>query len=560
MLPMTSFISCTFLSFLLFFSISSAKTTTSFLQPPPPPSSPSSSSPENDLIHEACKASRDPPTCESTLSQSSHVPPPNSTLLDVIQSATWASSENLNLAILMVNDILNSSAENLNLSIAAWNCVEGLVYSAYRTGSTAENLPRGRMKDSRAWMSAALAYQAGCSSGLKTANGGFNSKVNETVAFLDGLIGITTNSLGMMVNYDNFGNESGSWGPPKTERDGFWDRVNGSSDGVGSGFDFNGGVPSGLKAIVTVCKGGGCDYETVQEAVNVAPDNDASRRFVIWIKAGLYEETVRVPLEKKNVVFLGDGMGKTVIAGSLNVGMPRVSTYNTATVGVIGDGFMASGVTFHNTAGPVEHQAVAFRSQSDLSVIENCEFISNQDTLYAHSLRQYYKSCRIQGNVDFIFGNAAAFFQDCIILVAPRQIKPEKGETNAVTAQSRTSPAQSTGFVFHNCVINGTEEYMALYYSNPSVHRNFLGRPWREYSRTVYINSTIEALISPEGWLPWNGDYALATLYYGEYANSGPGANVTGRVSWSSRIPDEHVQAYSVHNFIQGDGWIPASS
>mgnify|MGYP004723551137 CR=1 FL=1 len=92
-------------------------------------------------------------------------------------------------------------------------------------------------------------------------------------------------------------------------------------------------------------------------------------------------------------------------------------------VGVIGDGFMASGVTFQNTAGPVEHQAVAFRSQSDLSVIENCEFISNQDTLYAHSLRQYYKSCRIQGNVDFIFGNAAAFFQDCVILVAPRQIE-----------------------------------------------------------------------------------------------------------------------------------------
>ena len=248
------------------------------------------------------------------------------------------------------------------------------------------------------------------------------------------------------------------------------------------------------------------------------------------------------------------------LANKLSVVLHFLKYFVNLFVGVIGDGFMASGVTFQNTAGPVEHQAVAFRSQSDLSVIENCEFISNQDTLYAHSLRQYYKSCRIQGNVDFIFGNAAAFFQDCVILVAPRQIEPEKGETNAVTAQSRTSPAQSTGFVFHNCVINGTEEYMALYYSNPSVHRNFLGRPWREYSRTIYINSTIEALISPEGWLPWNGDYALATLYYGEYANSGPGANVTGRVSWSSRIPDEHVQAYSVHNFIQGDGWIPASS
>lgn len=220
---------------------------------------------------------------------------------------------------------------------------------------------------------------------------------------------------------------------------------------------------------------------------------------------------------------------------------------------------MASGLTFQNTAGSAAHQAVAFRSMSDLSVIENCEFIGNQDTLYAHSLRQYYKSCRIQGNIDFIFGNAAAYFQDCLILVAPQQLDPEKGETNVVTAHSRTDPAQSTGFVFQNCLINGTAEYMALYFSKPSIHRNFLGRPWKEYCRTVFINCTVEALISPEGWLPWNGEFALRTLYYGEYGNIGPGANLSGRVAWSSKIPTEHVQAYSLHNFIQGDEWIPKS-
>lgn len=225
----------------------------------------------------------------------------------------------------MVNDILNSTADNLNLTTAAKNCLEGLVYSKYRTGLTVEKLPRGRIKDSRAWMSAALAYQVGCSSGLKNVNGG--SKVNETAAFLDSLIGLSSNALGMMVNYDNFGEESRFWSPPKTERDGFWDRVNGTRSGTGSG------IPSGLKANVTVCKGGGCDYKTVQEAVNVAPDNNVGRSFVIWIKEGIYEEIVRVPLEKKNVLFLGDGVGKTVITGSLNVGMPGISTQNSATVG-----------------------------------------------------------------------------------------------------------------------------------------------------------------------------------------------------------------------------------
>lgn len=126
--------------------------------------------------------------------------------------------------------------------------------------------------------------------------------------------------------YDVFGKQIGSWAPPRTERDGFWENDNGS--GLVAG---NLGLPSGLKPDVTVCKGGACDYSTVQEAVNGVPNY--GNRYVILIKEGVYEETVRVPLEKKNVVFLGDGMGKTVITGSGNVGQPGVSTYNSATVG-----------------------------------------------------------------------------------------------------------------------------------------------------------------------------------------------------------------------------------
>lgn len=221
---------------------------------------------------------------------------------------------------------------------------------------------------------------------------------------------------------------------------------------------------------------------------------------------------------------------------------------------------MARDITFKNTAGGEAHQAVAFRSDSDLSIIENCEFLGNQDTLYAHSLRQFYKSCRIEGNVDFIFGNSAAIFQDSVILICPRQISPEKGENNAVTAHGRTDPAQSTGFVFQNCVINGTDEYMGWYYKKPKVHKNYLGRPWKEYSRTVFIHCYLSLIITPQGWMPWSGDFALSTLYYGEFENTGPGANISGRVAWSSEIPTNHVFGYSVQNFIQGDEWIPVST
>ncbi|KAF2284385.1 hypothetical protein GH714_021337 [Hevea brasiliensis] len=407
----------------------------------------------------------------------------------------------------MVKSILANSAGNVNRTTAAKNCIEQLGNSEYRISSTLDALPRGRNKDARAWMGASLVYQYDCWNNFKYAND--TSQTNETMAFLNTLQMITSNALSMLMAYDVYGNQTTSWTPPKTERDGFWE-----GSGSGGNLGLRGGFPSKLTADVTVCKdgSGGC-YKTVQEAVDAAPDNQVSKKFVVHIKAGVYNEIVRIPLEKKNVVFLGDGMGKTVITGSLTVGQPGISTYNTATVAVLGDGFMASGITFQNAAGPPTHQAVAFRSDSDLSYIENCEFLGNQDTLYAHSLRQFYKSCRIQGNVDFIFGNSAAVFQDCQILVSPRQVKPEKGENNAVTAHGRIDPAQPTGFVFQNCSINGTPEYMALYNSKPKVHKNYLGRPWKEYSRVVYINCNFEALITAQGWLPWSGDFALKTLY-----------------------------------------------
>ncbi|KAL5555636.1 hypothetical protein UlMin_037872 [Ulmus minor] len=548
---MVSLLFISVLSLSLFFSLSSAANNHNHRRPPTPKPSPTSPSPP---ITQACKATRFPQQCESSLTQFQN---PNPNPIQIIQAAIRISSDNLQKAQSMVKSILDSSTGSKNRSTASKNCLEVLHNSEYRLSLTNDALPRGRNKDARAWLSAALVDQYDCWSALKYAND--TRLVDQTMSFLDSLQKLTSNALSMMTSYDNFGNATGSWAPPRTERDGFWE----SGSGGGSDLGSRGGFPSKLTADATVCKdgSGGC-YKTVQDAVNAAPENLVNgKRFVIHIKEGVYEEIVRVPLEKKNVVFLGDGMGKTVITGSLDVSMPGISTYNTATVGVLGDGFMASGITFQNKAGPLAHQAVAFRSNSDLSIIENCEFIGNQDTLYAHSLRQFYKQCRILGNVDFIFGNSAAFFQDCQILVRPRQANPEKGGNNAVTAQGRTDPAQSTGFVFQNCVINGTEEYMKLYYSKPKAHRTYLGRPWKEYSRTVYIRCNMEAIIQPDGWLPWSsgGDFAQKTLYYGEFENSGKGSNSASRVAWSSQIPAEHVYTYSVRSFIQGDDWIPTS-
>ncbi|GJT12380.1 probable pectinesterase/pectinesterase inhibitor 51 [Tanacetum coccineum] len=504
-----------FISFLVLIS-----STSNFAVDHHPPGKHAASSP-SDQIRQACKATRNQTLCESSFSKSSNLTTPTK----IIQTALSMSLNNIHTAQAKVQEILITSKNNPNRTTAAKNCMEHLRNSEYRIKSTLEVLPHGKIKDARAWTSAGFAYQYDCWSGLNNVND--TKIVVDTMSFImTFLISYTSNALSMIRAYDVFGDNTAMWGPPKTERDGFWENAMGGRGGKGLG------LPVGLKVDVTVCKGagGGCKYGTVQEAVNAAPDWGGGRRFVILVKAGVYKETVRVGLEKQNVVILGEGMGRTVITGDLSVGQSGISTYNTATVGVLGDGFMASNLTFENTADLNAHQAVAFRTTSDQSIMEDC-------------------------NVDFIFGNSAAIFQDCTILVRPRQDKAEKGEDNALTAHARNDPAQSTGFVFQNCLINGTEEYMKIYYSNPKVHKNFLGRPWKEFSRTVFIGCTLEALITREGWMPWKGEFGLTTLYYGEYNNSGKGSDTTRRVKWSSRIPPEHVNVYFTTNFIQSDQW-----
>ena len=311
------FLSLLFL--ILFFSLSSASR--HHHSSPTPTRTPSS------LIQQVCKATRFPDQCASSLSQSKQLPA-DPTPLQLIYSSISVSSDNLRTAQSMVKSILASSSGSQNRTTASTNCLEVLDNAQYRISiTTNEALPQGNLKNARAWMGSSLVSQYDCWSALKYAND--TSLTNETMSFLDSLTHLTSNALSLLFSYDNFGNNTASWVPAKTERDGFWEAVEKSGGGGG----FSGGVPTNLKADVTVSKDGSGSYKTVQEAVNAAPENGGGKRFVIRIKAGVYEETVRIPLAKKNVVFLGDGIGKTVITGSLNVGQPGISTYNTATVG-----------------------------------------------------------------------------------------------------------------------------------------------------------------------------------------------------------------------------------
>ncbi|KAL1532941.1 Pectinesterase/pectinesterase inhibitor 3, variant 2 [Salvia divinorum] len=272
-----------------------------------------------------------------------------------------------------------------------------------------------------------------------------------------------------------------------------------------------------------------------------------------WIKAGVYRENVEIPKKKTNLMFVGDGQTTTIITASRNV-VDGSTTFNSATVAVVGGGFLARDITFQNTAGPSKHQAVALRVNADLCAFYRCDMLAYQDTLYVHSLRQFYTGCIIVGTVDFIFGNANAVLQNCDIHAR----RPNSGQRNMVTAQGRDDPNQNTGIVIQKCRIGATSDLKSVQGSFPT----YLGRPWKEYSRTVVMQSDISNVIHPAGWYEWNGNFALATLFYAEYQNTGAGAGTGNRVTWRGfRVLTSAAQAqpFTAGNFIGGGNWLQAT-
>lgn len=209
---------------------------------------------------------------------------------------------------------------------------------------------------------------------------------------------------------------------------------------------------------------------------------------------------------------------------------------------------------FQNTAGAVKHQAVALRVGADQSVINRCRIDAYQDTLYTHSNRQFYRDSYITGTVDFIFGNAAVVFQNCKLVAR----KPMTGQNNMVTAQGRIDPNQNTGTSIQKCDIIASSDLEPV----KGTIRSYLGRPWKEYSRTVVMQSKIGDHIDPTGWSIWSEDFALKTLYYGEYANSGAGAGTSKRVKWAGyhiiTSPTE-AQTFTVAQLIQGGSWLKST-
>ena len=288
-----------------------------------------------------------------------------------------------------------------------------------------------------------------------------------------------------------------------------------------------------------VAPDGSGDSKTIQYAIDHAPAQTGSQRLIIEIRPGVYHERVAVPRGRGRVTFLGKDAASTIVTAGMSA-KAAGGTFLSSTVDVEADGFEAENVTFENTFG-VGSQAVALSVHSDRAVLRNCRLLGWQDTLYAAYGRQYYKDCYIAGHVDFIFGNATAVFDDCEI----HSLGP-----GFLTAHSRTTPEQTTGYVFRRCRLTGENTGKGVY----------LGRPWRPYSRVVFIDCFMGDHIRKEGWDNWSNAANESTAWYGEFDSTGPGARIEERTRWSHQLTADQTAQFRPETFLRGiDAWSPVA-
>ncbi|KAJ9538470.1 hypothetical protein OSB04_031203 [Centaurea solstitialis] len=451
------------------------------------------------------------------------------TVRDVISivskfSGAFGGDFRLSNAIADCLDLLDFSADELTWTL-----------SATQNPTTAKgkyNSTGNKGADMRTWLGGALGNQDTCMDGFD----GTNSFVKTVVGgSLQQVTSLVSEILGMVREIPSdhpttSTTTSPGWLKPKDRK-----LLEGNNN---------------IAADLVVAADGSGNFTRVTDAIAAVPDYN-SRRFVIYVKKGVYKEYVEISKKKTNIMMIGDGMDLTIISGNHSF-IDGWTTYRSATFAVKGKGFIARDMRFENTAGPEKHQAVAFRSDSDLSVVFRCAITGYQDTLYAHSMRQFYRECLITGTVDFIFGDGAVVFQNCQILAR----KGLPNQKNTITAQGRKEPTQPSGFSIQFSNISVESELV-----NSSIS-TYLGRPWKLYSRTIFMQSYMSSLIRPEGWLEWNGDFALDTLYYGEYMNYGPGAGLGGRITWPGlHAINDSSQAnnFTVAEFLLGNDWLPST-
>lgn len=301
---------------------------------------------------------------------------------------------------------------------------------------------------------------------------------------------------------------------------------------------------------IIVSKDGKGSFTKIQEAINSVEEGKTARTKII-VKPGTYREKITISVAKSPISLIGENAENTILvygdhASKQNAEGKNIGTTGSSTIFIFSDNFSAKNFTFQNDAGPVG-QAVAVLTTGDRIAFENCKFLGFQDTLYTKGAqdnpdktkvsRNYFKNCYIEGTTDYIFGAGTAVFENCTIY--------SKKNASYVTAAS-TIEGNEFGYIFINCNLTGDADANSVY----------LGRPWRPFAKTVYINCAIDSIIKTEGWHNWSKPDAEKTTFYAEYNSKGSGTNAEKRVSWSHQLTKEQSKKYTAKNILSGkDNW-----
>lgn len=295
---------------------------------------------------------------------------------------------------------------------------------------------------------------------------------------------------------------------------------------------------------IVVARDGSGQFRNIDDAIEVC------RAFmdyhkVIYVKKGTYKEKLIIPSYLTNIEICGESRDETVITYDDHANIPmtdgrKMGTFRTYTLKIEGNSITLKNITIENNA-PRIGQAVALHTEGDKLVFINCRFLGNQDTVYtgAEGTRLYFKDCYIEGTTDFIFGPSVAWFENCDI----------RDKSNSYVTAASTPAGQKYGYVFNNCRITCEE----------GVDKCYLGRPWRPYAYTLFMNCELGKHIRPEGWHNWGNESNEKTTRYMEYNNRGEGSNTSKRCAWSKQLTKKEAAKITIEEvFSQSTSWVPA--
>lgn len=291
-----------------------------------------------------------------------------------------------------------------------------------------------------------------------------------------------------------------------------------------------------------VDRNGTGDFRNIQEAISAVRTGDPRGQITIRIKNGVYKEKLILPPHVGNIKFIGEDVEKTIINYDDHANIDKMGTFKTYTFLLSGNDIIMENVTVENSAAPMG-QAVALHIEGDRIIFRNCRFLGNQDTIYTgkDGARQYFENCYIEGTTDFIFGPATVWFEKCTIHC----------KRNSYITAANTPQNIKYGYIFNECTVTMADGINAVY----------LGRPWRPYAMTLFMNCKLPKGIRPEGWDNWRNPENEKTARYMEYNNSGEGSGTEKRVKWAKTLTANAAKEYTIQNVLSScDNWNPQNT